>query len=138
MLYLLVRRVSWAVALMSSGPRVKVEEAGINETGGKSLSWRIFYNTVYTGSYSSHASEGRPRTKKPGPIYTRRYNTSVLRCYFLRMVSVRKVQTHWCHVDMSCVFSEPTATIYHKTDPSKVTRHQSGFAFPKTYCHSCL
>ena len=32
-----VRRVSWAAVLLSSGPRVKIYEAGINESGSRSL-----------------------------------------------------------------------------------------------------
>ena len=32
-----VRRVSWGAILLSSLPRVKLDEAGISETGSKSL-----------------------------------------------------------------------------------------------------
>ena len=89
------------------------------------------FNTVYTGSYSSHASEVRPPTKTPGPIYTLRYVQN--RRYLPHMISIRKVQTSWCHLNMSQVFSKPPSTIYPKTDPSKVLHHQSGLVPPKTF-----
>ena len=75
---------------------------------------RIFFNTVYTGSYNSHASEIRPRTRKPGSYLYSKVCAKQHVCLQVLLSSQcfsKKsplLATGHTGVMLSYVFSEPT------------------------------